>query len=396
MDRASTKRAKSRRAANVSETSDGRVGVPSPDRLKHVFLSVGEYLRQGQSKRAEEELRDAIDRYEHQPDDLAGLKRCFAFALETVGCYKESLAVIKPYEDEEVLSRLSIETRVRGVTQLGICYNNVNDHPKAVTLLKDNLEKAKEHGLRNLLGPIDSALARVYRKLNECPICRDYAEKAMTRFRETGDWLGMAEAYREMALSYHQEGNSEKSIEYFELGIQIIGDRSAPFMLGKIYTELSGAYWFLRKPQEGVACLEKSIKFFDQTEHVLNSVIAYNNLGINLMLIGEWNKAEKMINRALEIGLKENYVHVAGIYDSLGELKILRNELAEAEELLGTAVAFAEKHKHIWYTVQSMRNLARCYLARNEFEKAIAKSRETIDMAVEAGGKHYANMAGLV
>jgi len=167
-------------------------------------------------------------------------------------------------------------------------------------------------------------------------------------------------------------------------------------MLGKLYTDMSGAYWFLRRPQDGIACLEKSIEFFDQTEHALNSVIAYNNLGINLMLIGEWNKAEEMINRALEIGLKENYVHVAGIYDSLGELKILRNELAEAEELLDTAVAFAEKHKHIWYTVQSMRNLARCYLAKNEFEKAIAKARETVDMAVEAGGKHYANMAGLV
>ena len=59
----------------------------------------------------------------------------------------------------------------------------------------------------------------------------------------------MAEAYREIALSYHQEGNSEKSLEYFDLGIQIIGDRSAPFMLGKLYTDMSGAYWFLRRPQ---------------------------------------------------------------------------------------------------------------------------------------------------
>ena len=206
----------------------------------------------------------------------------------------------------------------------------------------------------------------------------------------------MAEAYREIANSYHQEGNSERSLEYFEQGINIIGDNSAPFMLGKFYTDMSGAYWFLRRPQDGIACLEKSIEFFDQTEHALNSVIAYNNLGINLMLIGEWTKAEEMINRALDIGLKENYVHVAGIYDSLGELKILRNELPEAERLLETAVAFAEKHKHPWYTVQSMRNLARCYLAQNETEKAIAKARETIERSDDAGGKHYANMAGLV
>lgn len=71
----------------------------------------------------------------------------------------------------------------------------------------------------------------------------------------------MAESYREIANSYHQEGNSERSLENFELGINIIGENSAPFMLGKLYTDMSGAYWFLRRPQDGIACLEKSIEF---------------------------------------------------------------------------------------------------------------------------------------
>ncbi len=159
---------------------------------------------------------------------------------------------------------------------------------------------------------------------------------------------------------------------------------------------MSGAYWFLRRPQDGIACLEKSIQFFDQTAHALNSVIAYNNLGINLVLIGEWTKAEEMINRALDIGEKEGYVHVAGIYDSLGELKILRGDLDEAEEWLDKAVAFAESHKHSWYTIQSMRNLARCYLAQGRHKKANAKAVETINRARAIGDKHYANMAGLV
>ena len=95
-----------------------------------------------------------------------------------------------------------------------------------------------------------------------------------------------------IATTYHQEGNSEKSLEYFQLAIKIIGSRSAPFLLGKIYSDMSGAYWFLRRPQEGIACLEKSIKFFEQTEHKIQSIAAYNNLGINLMLLGEWTRAE--------------------------------------------------------------------------------------------------------
>src|SRR5688500_14069384 len=135
-------------------------------------------------------------------------------------------------------------------------------------------------------------------------------------------------------------------------------------MLGRLYTDLSRAYWFLRRPKEGIECLEKSIHFFDQTEHAMTKVIAYNNLGLHLVLIGEWPRAEQMIERALEIGLRENYVHVAGIYESLGELKLLRGELDEAEKLLSKAVAFATERKHDWYTVQSLRMLSRCYLAQ--------------------------------
>src|SRR4030095_2537066 len=260
----------------------------SPEDLDEVFVKVGRSLRDGHSSEAEKLLSETIENYNHSAERLADLKRLLAFTLETVGRYKESLEAVRPYEDEEMRTLISKEVQVRVTTQLAVAYNNLGDHPKAVTLLKETLEVAKQNELNHLLGPIKSALARVYRKLNECAICRDYAEKALAYFRGNGDWLGMSEAYREIALSYHQEGNSEKSLEYFDLGIQIIGPRSAPFMLGKLYTDMSGAYWFLRRPPGGIAGLEKSIRFFDKTEHVLNSIVAYNNLGINLMLIGEW------------------------------------------------------------------------------------------------------------
>lgn len=341
-------------------------------------------------------LTEAIENYSHGDDDLAGLKRLLSFTLETVGRYKESLEAIRPYEDAEMLARLGAESQIRVTTQLAIAYNNLGDHPKAVTLLKENRKKAGELGFEHLIGGIDIGLARVYRKLNEYPICRDHAERSLKSLRAAGDWLGMAEAYREIALSYHVAGNSEPSLEYFDLGIQIIGERSAPFMLGKIYTDMSGAYWFLRRPQDGIACLEKSIEFFDQTEHVLNSIIAYNNLGIHLLHIGEWDRAEKMIVRALELAKKTNHAHLAGILDSLGEFRILRGEYAEAHRLLEKAVAFARERKREWYEVQAMRNMARCLLGEGKYKQAAQAARETMELSGRIDDKHHANMAGLV
>lgn len=385
----------SRSAAAVRGAHDSLRSI-SADSLNKAFAKVGQALREGLSNEAEKILISTIESYRHSDDDFANLKRLLSFTLETVGKYKESLEILKPFEDDEFLRKLRKETQIRVTTQLAIAYSNVADQPKAVTLLKEMLKQAQENELGRLCGIVYIGLSRVYRKLNEYPIARDYADKSLTYFREEGNWLGMAEAYREIALSYHLEGNSEKSLDYFEQGIQIIGQRSAPFMLGRLYTEMSGAHVFLRRPQEGIDCLEKSIQFFDRTEHVLNSVIAYNNLGLNLLLIGDWAKAEAMIKKALELASTTDHAHVAGILDSLGELKILRGEFKEAESLLERAVTIAKERKNSWYAVQAMRNLARCRLALGKHDEAAEIARMAIDLSHEIDDKHYANMAGLV
>ena len=353
-------------------------------------------LTEGFSAEAENILSAAIKKQSNSPDDLANLKRLLAYTLETLGRYKDSIETIKIYESEEILHVLKPETQIKVITQLAICYNNLSDHPKAVTLLKQTLQRAKESELTQLYGRIYIALSRVYRKLNEHAIARDHAEKALHSFRENGEWRGMAESYQAIATSYYQEGNSEKSLEYFQQAIKIVGEKTAPFLLGKLYSDMSGAYCLMRRPQDGIACLEKSINFFDQTEHKLNSVIAYNNLGMNLMLLGDWTRAEAMMKSALDLAVEANHVHVAGILDSLGELKLLRGELKESQKLLEQAANFAEERKKEFYVIQAMRNLARVFLAQGKTGEAIEKAQETIELCKSIGEKQTINAAGLV
>ena len=353
-------------------------------------------LTEGFSAEAENILSAAIKKQSNSPDDLANLKRLLAYTLETLGRYKDSIETIRIYESEEILHALELETQIKVITQLAICYNNLSDHPKAVTLLKQTLQRAKESELTQLYGRIYIALSRVYRKLNEHAIARDHAEKALHSFRENGEWRGMAESYQAIATSFYQEGNSEKSLEYFQQAIKIVGEKTAPFLLGKLYSDMSGAYCLMRRPQDGIACLEKSINFFDQTEHKLNSVIAYNNLGMNLMLLGDWTRAEAMMKSALDLAVEANHVHVAGILDSLGELKLLRGELKESQKLLEQAANFAEERKKEFYVIQAMRNLARVFLAQGKTGEAIEKAQETIELCKSIGEKQTINAAGLV
>jgi transcriptional regulator with PAS, ATPase and Fis domain len=111
---------------------------------------------------------------------------------------------------------------------------------------------------------------------------------------------------------------------------------------------------------------------------------------------GEWNRAEKAYNRALELATAANHVHVAGILDSLAELKMLRGEFAEAQELLERSIELAEERKKEWYIIQSLRNLARVLLMQGKLLEAKETARETIKLCRKIGERQIANMANLI
>ncbi|CAN5407113.1 hypothetical protein BH10ACI1_BH10ACI1_04580 [soil metagenome] len=368
----------------------------SDEKLNELLSQVRQNLDKGFSSEAEKSLVQILENNLLDLERQALIQRLLSFTFETQGRYKESLEALAYFDDDEILSKLETETRVQILTQLAIAFNNQTDSPKAVALLEKGRKEAEENNLNYILGGVYIAFSRVYRKLNEYAIARDYAEKALNYFREEGDWRGMAESYQVIAAAHYQEGNSEKALECYEQAINIIGSRRAPFLLGRIYSDMSGAYWFLRRSQEGIACLEKSIKFFEQTEHKLNSVVAYNNLGMNLMLLGDWSRAEAMMKRALDLAMEVKHAHVAGILDSIGELKLLRGELAEAEELLERGANFAVERKKEWYQIQALRNLSRTYLAQGKLSEAEKKAKETIAISQKICEAQVTNMASLV
>lgn len=368
----------------------------SDENFNELLTKVRQNLDKGFSGEAEKSLVQTLETNLLNLEQQAKLQRLLSYALETKGTYKESLEALEYFDDDEILAQLSVETRTRVLTQLGIAFNNLADSPKAIALLEKARKEAEENNLSNILGSIFVAISRVYRKLNEFSMARSFAEKALNYFRENGNWRGMAESYQVIGATNYQEGRSEKALENYEQGIKIIGSRSAPFLLGRIYSDMSGVYWRLRRSQDGISCLEKSIKFFDQTEHKLNSVIAYNNLGMNLMLLGDWTRAEAMMRRALEIASEAKHAHVAGILDSIGELKLMRGELDEAQNLLEESVNIAIERKMEWYQIQSLRNLSRTFLLKNELAEAEKTALETIALCEKMGEVEVLNMARLV
>lgn len=371
---------------------------PSNKNLLEELDDVRSLLDQGLSAEAKSRITLLISAAKSNPSILALARCALSTALEMQGQYRDSLAAVAMYESPESRAKLDQQAIQSLKVQIGLAYNYNGDHPKAISILKGALLEFAEGEAEPVNGPVYAALARVYRSITEYPIARDYAQRALEQFRQTGEWRGLAEAYFGLALADLQEGAYEPSLENLQQALKLVGDHPASYTLGRIYANMAGACWFLKRPQEGIRYLEKAIAYYERTDHKGSAANGYNNLGINLILMGQWSRAQQALERALSLATEadERAEKIPMILDSLGELLMLRGELDEAKDYLVRAVALATEDSNKWYACQALRTLARCYIAMEDFAKAIAKGEEALNLAVTIGDRQAISESRLI
>src|SRR5215510_10542473 len=377
----------------VVDFTDARVRIrsrakPSHESLMRELDEIRSLLDQGLSTEAKDRLALLISNARHNTSILALARCALSTALEQQGHYRDSLAAVSMYESPESRGKLDAQTVSYLRVQIGLSYNYTGDHPKAIAMLQATLRDHSETGVINL-GHIYAALSRTYRSISEYPIARDYAQRALESYRQNGDWRGLAESYFAVGVADIHEGNYEAGLENLEQALKLIGDRPATYMLGRIYANMAGACWFLKRPQEGIDHLKKAITYYERTDHKTNAADGYNNLGINLILIGQWDRAQEALERALSLAkeVDERGAKVPMILDSLGELHMLRGDLDTAKEYLTQAVALATENGNKWYAGQALRTLGRCCIALDDPATALVKAKEALTLAEQIGDR---------
>src|ERR1044072_7467711 len=183
----------------VVDLADARVRIrsrakPTQESLTRELDEVRSLLDESLTTEAKDRLALLLLDARHNQTVLALARCALSTALEQQGHYRDSLAAVAMYESRASRPKLDDETVSYLRVQIGLAYNYNGDHPKAIAMLKSILRDYAESGVTNL-GHIYAALSRVYRNINEYPIARDYAQRALEHFRQTGEWRGLAEAY---------------------------------------------------------------------------------------------------------------------------------------------------------------------------------------------------------
>jgi len=355
--------------------------------LKNDLQEISLLLDKGLSVEARSRIAKVISTPRIAPDDLAEARLALSIALEMHGDYRMSLQAVAMYEADDARADLKPDLGLKLRIQVSLAYDYCGDHPKAIGMLKAALRDLPDE---YSAGMVYAALARAYRRISEPSIARDYSQQALDLYRKSGDWRGLAEAYFGIALSDHGEGQHEPALEKFEQALKLIGDHPATFLLGKIYSNMAGVCFHLKRPQEGISYLEKAVDYYEHSDHQMMAAIAYNNLGINLTLVGQWDRAQEVLQHSLDliVQVNEEDEKVPMALDSLGELCMLRGDLDEAKSYLERAVALSNRHTNKWYECQTLRTLARCHLIIGDHSEALAGAQHALELAEHIGDTH--------
>jgi hydrogenase-4 transcriptional activator len=348
-------------------------------------------LDQGLMTEARERIASLMTASRAQPSQMAEARILLSLALEMQSRYRDALDAVSMYEAADKTSALDETIAARMRVRIGVAYSYTGDHPKAVALLKAALRDAIEKEADAQIGEAYIALARVYRGINEYTISRDYAQKSLEYFRRTGDWRGLADAYFATGMTNMFEGRFEATIEDFEQVIKIVGDRPATYLLGRVNHNMAGACWFLQRWHEGIRCLERSISYYERTEHKIGVADGYNNLGMFLMVTGEWDRAQASFQRALALvsEIDENSPKLPMFLDSLAQLRLMRGDLSGAREMLERAVELATAHGNRRDIAQATRSLGHCLIALQDATGALVQGNRALALA-ESIGDHQA------
>ena len=368
--------------------------ISSPGELEEIRM----LIERGLSSVAQTRLNAFINQNRRSGELLARANCLLSESLELQGKHQDSFETLRRYESANALAALEFETQIRVQVRLSLAYNYTGDFPKAIALLNSALRQLKPNQTTAAHGSAYLALSRVYRTINEYPIARDHATAALAHFRDTGDWRGLAESYFALALVELYEGEYEFALEHLEQVLKLVGDHPATYLLGMTYTNLAAVCCFSRRAHEGLAHLEKAVSYYETTEHQTNAVAGYNNLGVHLTLLGEWNRAENALEKALDLAsnLDARSAKLPMLLDSMGELKVLRGELTEARELLERAVRIADEHQNKWYEWQCLRTLGKCFLAEENPAQVLQTARKVFAIGESIGDRQALREARLL
>ncbi|MEW6732463.1 MAG: sigma 54-interacting transcriptional regulator [Acidobacteriota bacterium] len=288
-------------------------------------------------------VEDLLEQGIEDTEREAALRCLLSEALCELGRYEMAAKALSCYEMESVM--LSEESQAKVALCLGESSSRLNQNPKAIAKLSEALR------LFTILSNAEGVtrcylyLTRVYTRINEYAIARDYLMRAFAKADSLANNLLSAQVFLLMGVLAHYEGNFALAKLNYNKGLTLIDGTRYYRWLGQLQMNLASTTLFEEcgSGEEIINLYEKAIENFQRIDNLDLITLCYNDLCDALLRFGPWEKATQILSQTLELARKTNNTRIEGLLlITSGELNIRCGNFAAAKSLLTTAAKIIE------------------------------------------------------
>ncbi|MBI1873642.1 MAG: tetratricopeptide repeat protein [Acidobacteria bacterium] len=254
------------------------------------------------------------------------------------------------------------------------------ERSRAIALLGRALKFAEAAHDPLVIGLAHTELAQCYRHVGELTIVREHVALATSALHAAGDHRDLALVLTVIAVSLAQSGRLDEARAALIQAERLAISADADDVLGLVCNNLAGLALIRHRLEDARAFAERSVALEERCFPTYAFAISLGTLGQVYLQLGELERAETTLHRALAARTQVQFHEITGaVYDSLSQLHLIRGRFDEADRCLKQAAeAYGEFGGRAagWYQWALRVHTAKMALQRAQAETALQQADE--------------------
>ena len=256
------------------------------------------------------------------------------------------------------------------------------DQSRAIALHGRALKQAEAAHEPRAIGLAHYELAQCYRQVGDTAIVREHISKAASALHAAGDRRHLALVHSLSSILLAQVGEYDEAMRALRQAERLATLVQADDVLATVCGNQAGVMTMEHRYEQALALAERSVALQEAQGSGHGLAVALANLGQICVRLGDLNRAEDVLHRALETRSPIQFHETTGaVFDTLAQIHMIRGNYESAADFLsraGEAYGAYGRQTSRWYE-WSVRVLgARLALRRGALEEAVAKADEIL------------------
>ncbi len=255
------------------------------------------------------------------------------------------------------------------------------DLSRAIAVLGRALKHAERARDSHAIGLVHYELARCYRQVGDTATVREHLSRAASALHAAGDQRALALVHSLSGVALGQEGRLEEALGALRHAERLATLAGADDVLATVCGNQANVALMQYRHEQALALAERSVALQEQAGSPHGLAVALASLGQICVRVGNLERAEEVLTRALEITSPESFRRetTGAVFDTLAQIHLIRGAydaahacLTKASEAYGEYGLQASR----WYQ-WSIRVLeAKLALRRGQLDQAAAVGDE--------------------